>query len=331
MKSWKHVFDEICDPDNLDAALRRAVKGRRSTAGAATWLMEKEKRLFRLREELLERDWTPAASKLLFIRDPKPRTITVSSFEEHLVHHALCRVVGPRLERSFIFDTYACLKDRGSHRAVLRLLHFMRCNRYVMQLDLRKYFASISHHLLLSLLERTFPDGGFLWLCETLLMAYDGLYQRPEVLAHLGDPTFEARRGYGLPIGSLTSQVWGNVYLNSLDHFIKRELKVKAYCRYMDDLTLLGDNKHELEGWRKQIEAFLREVLELSLRSERTRFIPCTAKVDYLGYRVSRAGVEPGREVERRLSRRLQSWLVKPPSQAHIERSLASVKGLFWR
>lgn len=207
----------------------------------------------------------------------------------------------------------------------------MRCNRYVMQLDLRKYFASISHVRLLDLLERKFPDGEFLWLCETLLSAHEGLYQRPEVLAHLGDPTFEARLGYGLPIGSLTSQVWGNAYLNSLDHFIKRELKVNAYCRYMDDLTLLGDTKHQLEGWRQQIEVFLHDRLELSLRSERTRFIPCTAKVDYLGYRVSRAGIEPGREVKRRLTRRLQSWLVKPPSPEHIERSLASVKGLFWR
>lgn len=322
MKSWKHVFEEICDAENLQAALLTAVKGRRSTQGASLWLHQREARLHALRNVLKERAWTPAPSHLLFIKDPKPRTITVSGFGEHLVHHALCRVVGPRLERSFIHDTYACLKGRGSHRAVLRHLLFMRRHRFLLQLDLRKYFASISHPRLLSLLERRFPDEGFLWLCETLLSAHDGLYLRPEVLRHLGDGAFVGRSGYGLPIGSLTSQVWGNAYLSGLDHFIKRELKVEGYLRYMDDLTLFADSRSQLKMWREQIEIFLHERLELSLRDERVRLAPCTATAKYLGHRVNRAGIQPAPEALFRLKRRLQSWVAKPPSQEHMERSI---------
>jgi len=205
----------------------------------------------------------------------------------------------------------------------------MRRHRFLLQLDIRKYFPSISHQKLLEGLTCRFPEATMTRLFRTIVEAHDGVYLRTAVQRHLADPLFQPERGRGLPIGLLTSQVWGNAFLDPLDQFIKRELKVAGYLRYMDDLTLFADSRAILRTWQQAIDVWIKAHLDLTLREERARLLPCTASVVYLGHRVDRQGHQPVAGFYRRLERRLHGWVVRMPPVAHVERSLASSAGLF--
>lgn len=329
MRPIAHSFERLSSPESMTGAFWRAVRGRRLMPIGATWLLQRQARLARLREELLTQRWQAPAHRLLFLREPKPRVITVASFEERVVHHALCGVLGPLWERSFTRDTFACLTGRGTHRALLQHQKLMTRHRFLMQLDIRKYFPSIPHERLLEVLLARFPGERLRWLFRAILAGHDLVWQRADVQAHLCDAQYQPSPGKGLPIGLLTSQVWGNAYLSGLDHFIKRELKATGYVRYMDDLTLFANDRATLRRFEQESGQWLQEERGLALRGERTRLLPCTATVDYLGHRVSRSVVVPDERMVWRLEQRLSDWQRTPPSEEHMARSLASVRGLW--
>jgi retron-type reverse transcriptase len=241
-------------------------------------------------------------------------------------------VLEPCFAPSLLPDTFACLPGRGTHRAILRHEALMRRHRFLLQLEVRKYFLSISHARLMHLLARRVRDERVLALCRTLLEAEEGLYTGAALSAQLGDPTFVPREGHGIAIGTLTSQFWGNLYLSALDHFIKRTLKVPGYLRYMDNLTLFSSRRADLRTWQRLIGRFLEEELDLELAPGSGRIVPCTAKVDYLGYRVGRAGHAPGARALDRFRRRLRRYVAGVPSchaiAGQLEPALWSFRGV---
>jgi len=207
----------------------------------------------------------------------------------------------------------------------------MRRHRFLLQLDVRKYFPSISHVRLLEVLERRIADPRVLELFRVILGADDGLYLRPEVLEHLADPQYLGVKGTGLPIGTLTSQFFGNYFLNDLDHFIKRTLKVPGYVRYMDNLTCFGDSRSQLRKWGREIAQWLREERGLELKSRRDALRSCRARVLYLGFELTGDTRRPGPLVLHRLERTLRRFVEsgRPARRlADLERSLTSYRAL---
>lgn len=168
-----------------------------------------------------------------------------------MVHHALCNLIEPIFERSFIADSYANRVGKGTHRALDRCQQFTRRYRYVLQCDIVQFFPAIDHAILRRTLARKVDDPNVLWLIDRILESGAGVLAEEYRMVYFpGDDLFAVNRPRGLPIGNLTSQFWANCYLNPFDHFIKRELRCSAYLRYVDDFVLFADDKKRLWDWR---------------------------------------------------------------------------------
>jgi len=251
MKTYRQLYPQICEWDNLYVAYRKARKGKRSRPPAATFEYDQEANLVRLQQELVEKSYSPGPYYSFYIHEPKRRLISAAPFRDRVVHHALCNVIEPIFERSFIYDSYANRKGKGTHRALDRAQQFARRFRYVLQCDLRQFFPSIDHAILRGILARKIADQEVLWLIERIIASGVGVLSEVYDMHWFpGDDLLAAARPRGLPIGNLTSQFWANCYLDPLDQFIKRELHCRGYVRYVDDLLLFADDKSTLWRWR---------------------------------------------------------------------------------
>ena len=243
--------------------------------------------------------------RLLRIHEPKRRLIAAARVEDRIVHHAVCRVLSPLFDPSLVDTTYACIQGRGSHRAVLRFIRAARRYGHVLLLDVRRYFPSIDRGILMDLVARRLKDHALLRLLENIAESGQGIYQTSGVADFLGfEPGFPPE-GYGLPIGNLTSQWWGNHYLSGVDHFVKRELKIPHYQRYMDDMTLFSNEPAQLEDARAAIGEWLDEKRHLRLKKPNVAVRTTDRDVTYLGYRVGRRGARAGRSMLSRMEQRI--------------------------
>lgn len=326
MKSFAVRLEKIAAPERLLAAWRLYRAGKRRRPSVARFAFDAERRLLDLSDALLAGRYHHGRYVLLPIHDPKPRLIAVAGVGDRVVHRAIYDALVPRFNHSLIADTYACLPDRGSHRAVLRFLGLQRRYRAVMHLDVRGYFPSVDHGILLGLLARRLRDRRIVTLLQTILASGLELYSRPEVAGFYGyDPHGLTTRPRGLPIGNLTSQWWGNLYLDGFDHFVKRELKAGGYLRYMDDLVFFADRRATLRRWRREAKTWLwrHRRLELNLRKGHVRSTELPQP--YLGYRMTRQGYDLGPKATRRFRHQLPRLVAGDPEK--LERSLASWRG----
>lgn len=245
------LYDRVCSWENLREAHRKASRGKRGKAPAAAFEVRLADNLLELEQELRDHSYKPGAYHSFYIHEPKRRLISAAPFRDRVVHHALCNVIEPIFERSFIADSYANRVGKGTHRALDRAQEFSRRFRFCLQCDLRQFFPSIDHAILHDTLARKIADPDVLWLCDRILASGVGvLSEEYEMVYFPGDDLFAVNRGRGLPIGNLTSQFWANCYLNPFDHFVKRELRCKAYVRYVDDFLLFADDKAVLWKWK---------------------------------------------------------------------------------
>jgi retron-type reverse transcriptase len=248
------MYTQLCSWDNLLLAYSKASLGKRGKPGVAAFERRLEDHLLELQQELLTQTYQPGRYHSFYIHDPKRRLISAAPFRDRVVHHALCNLIEPIFERSFIFDSYANRAGKGTHRARDRCQQFARRYPYVLQCDLKQYFPSIDHAILSSILARKLDAPQVLWLADKILASGVGLLSDAYDMVYFpGDDLLAVNRPRGLPIGNLTSQFWANVYLNSFDHFVKRELRCLAYLRYVDDLLLFADDKATLWLWREQV------------------------------------------------------------------------------
>jgi len=241
--------------DNLLLAYRKAAKGKRGHANVAAFEYRLEDNLLALQGELRDFSYRPGAYASFHIHEPKRRLISAAPFRDRVVHHALCNLIEPLFEKSFIFDSYANRVGKGTHRALDRAQEFSRRYPYTLQCDVVQFFPSIDHAILRGILQRKLRDEHVRWLMDRILESGEGvLSEAYEMVYFPGDDLFAAHRPRGLPIGNLTSQFWGNVYLDGFDHFVKRRLRCPAYLRYVDDFLLFGEDKAQLWGWKSAIE-----------------------------------------------------------------------------
>jgi len=270
MKSYTQLFDRIASPANLQRALGLASRGKRERGPVRAFLDHAPEELARLRTELLDGTYRPGPYEQFGVRDPKPRTISCAPFRDRVVHHAVCDVIAPLFERRFLADSFACREDKGTHRAAARAREFARRFAFVCKLDVRAFFDSVDHEVLLSLLLPLFREARLRSLLERLVRhPFPG--QAP---------------GRGLPIGNLTSQWFANLYLDGLDHFVKETLRLPGYVRYMDDLALFADTKAALWAAHDGVAEWLTRERRLQLKTEATRLCPCTEGFPFLGLRI---------------------------------------------
>ena len=249
-----NLYEQVCSWQNLREAHRKAARGKRSKSPAASFEIRLADNLLELEQELRAFTYQPGAYHSFYIHEPKRRLISAAPFRDRVVHHALCNVIEPIFERSFIDDSYANRVGKGTHRALDRAQQFAQRFPYVLQCDLKQFFPSIDHAVLRDVLARKIPDADVLWLVDRILASGVGVLSEEYAMVYFpGDNLFAINRPRGLPIGNLTSQFWANCLLNPFDHFVKRELRCKGYARYVDDLLLFADDKAMLWDWRDAI------------------------------------------------------------------------------
>ena len=278
------AYADIHTWENLYRAYRKAARGKRSRGPAAAFEFRLEDNLVRLQDELANDGYRPGEYVNFTIHEPKRRLISAAPFRDRVVHHALCNVIEPAFERSFIEHSYANRVGKGTHRALDQTQSWMRRYPYVLQCDLRQFFPSIDHRLLQRTLNRHIQDAQIRRLIALILTSGQGvLSEEYEMVYFPDDDLFAAARPRGLPIGNLTSQFWANCYMNPFDHFVTRELGCRAYLRFVDDFLLFADKKRTLWAWREAIIERLAK-LRLTLHERKAQVRPVTEGVRFLGF-----------------------------------------------
>jgi len=287
MKRHKHLWPRLVSTENIEAAAREALKGKRSGHAGARFFAHWETETVRLAQELRDGSYRPGPYHYFTIKEPKERVVAAAPFRDRVVHHALVRVIEPLFEPRFIEDSFACRKGKGTHAAMRRALHFAKRHPWALKCDIRRYFPSIDHDLLRARLARVIGDREVLGLIDQILQSHR---ERTERRWPVGGSLLEARdHALGLPIGNLTSQFFANVYLDGFDHFVKQTLRVKGYVRYVDDFILFGSSRAEIRHLGSLVRDHLRGLL-LEIHPDKYRALRSASGVDFAGFVVRADG-----------------------------------------
>ena len=283
MKTCKHLYNDITSFENLLSAAQKAQRGKRFKESTARFNLNLEKELFALQRDLQAQTYSHGRYRDFIVYDSKKRLISASPYRDRVVHHALCNIIEPIFDRTFIHDSYACRKGKGMHAAIDRYTGFCRKNRYVLRCDIRKYFQSIDHAILVEMLSRKILCSDTMWLIKEIIASRD---DQSVVTYFPGDDLLTplARRR-GLPIGNLTSQFFANLYLNGFDHYIKEELRCRYYIRYVDDFVVFGNSKEDLHDVRRKLESYLQS-LRLRMHAKKSRIHRVSEGILFLGFRI---------------------------------------------
>ncbi|MEA2069108.1 MAG: reverse transcriptase domain-containing protein [Verrucomicrobiota bacterium] len=280
MKRTGNLFEKIVDLDNLLEAFHATQKGKADRLEVRQFREHLHSNIDRIRSELLSGTFQFGDYRHFTVHDPKTRRIQSAPFPQRVVHHAMVNIVGPVLERRFIFDTYACRKDKGQHAALQRADDFARLHPCYLKMDIRKFYDSIDHGIMLNLLARRIKDRSLLELFEQLLDSYCTV------------------PGKGLPIGNLTSQHFGNVYLDEFDHWIKETRRVRHYLRYMDDMLCFG-SLDEMRALHNESEEWLYKHLALHL-NHHGEINRCSKGLPFVGFVIHTQGIRLSQRSEHR-------------------------------
>lgn len=234
-----------------------------------------------MERSLQDGTWKSGGYAEMEILHPKKRLVSAAPFRDRVVHHALCAVIAPLFEKGFIDDSYANRKGKGSHKAVARYEQYRNRYRHVLRADIYRYFPAMDHEILKADLRRRLACPQTLWLLDRIIDSANP--QEPVNLHFPGDDLFTPLgRKRGLPIGNLTSQLFGNIYLDAMDHFIKEVLRA-PYVRYMDDFALFHDDPAVLGEWQQRIADFLAKK-RLLLHPRKTFIASTREPAEFLGY-----------------------------------------------
>lgn len=268
MKSFNNLYDKISSFDNLHLAYLKARRNKRYKKEVLEFSSRLEENLIDLHNILMHQVYKPGRYKEFYVYDPKVRLILALPFRDRVIQQAICNIIEPLFERTFISDSFACRKNKGTLAGVVRNEKFISSELgkgkqvFCLKMDVRKYFYNIDHAVLKQQLRKVIRCKKTLGLLDIIINSTD-------------DP--------GVPVGNLTSQLFANIYLSRLDHFIKEILCVKHYVRYMDDMVIVGNDKKILWAWHREIKGALNKLhLELN---EKTAVFNISQGIDFLGFR----------------------------------------------
>ena len=288
MKRKGNLIEKISSRDNLRYAFYKSAKGKAYKPAVIEYRKNLDKNLRRLRDELLSGNIDCGNYHYFRIFDPKERNICAAEFKERVLHHAIMLQAHDTFEEYQIYDSYATRIGKGTHKALDRAKKFNRRYDYFLKLDVRKYFDSINHNILMKTLKKKFKDYSVLELFQKIIYSY------------------EVTKGKGVPIGNLTSQYFANHYLAELDHFIREELEIHAYIRYMDDMVLWHDDKEYLKECLRKIKTLLNDGLKLELKLYQLNRTDCG--VNFLGYKLKNDYVKLSVNSKKRFTRKLSLY-----------------------
>lgn len=270
-----HSYANIISLENLCLAWEEFIAGKKSKADVQAYSRHLMDNILELHSDLVNKTYRHGGYESFYINDPKRRHIHKASVRDRLLHHAVYRVLYPFFDRTFIADSFSCRRDKGVHKAINRFRALsQRVSKnnartcWVLKCDIRKFFASINHGILLTILKKYIPDKNIMGLFENIIESFNtsGLC------------------GVGLPLGNLTSQLFSNVYLNVFDQWAKHTLKAKYYVRYADDFVFLSHDKNWLTSIVLLVKEFLQTNLKVSLHPNKLFLSTLASGVDFLGW-----------------------------------------------
>lgn len=268
-------LDEIFDFENLYSAYKNCRMSKQHKGEVIRFESNLAVNLNALNKELTSKNYKLGNYKKFYIYEPKERLIEALPFKDRVVVRCFCDVcLKPKIERKLIYDNCACRSGKGTTFAVDRLHKFLRKeylkksnnNIYFLKCDIRKYFSSINHDILIDLLKEIDFSNDEMWIIKNLIK---------------GQPD---NASIGLPLGNQSSQWFALLYLNKIDHYIKEQLRIKYYVRYMDDMILVHRDKKYLSECKNKIEKICHDLLKLEL-NEKTQIGTVKNGIDFLGYR----------------------------------------------
>jgi retron-type reverse transcriptase len=268
-KRHGNLFAQCFTLEALYAAYLTARRGKRKKSAVLRFEANLGANLQALHDEIHANTYEPLAYTTFTVREPKPRLIYAPNFRDVVVQHAIYAVIYPLFDATFVYDNYGCRKGKGTHKAADKAQQHMRQSApdsFYLQLDIRKFFYRIDRDVLMALIAQKIKDPQLMALLH--------------VFARYPDVT-------GIPIGNLLSQLYALLYLNPLDHFVKREMKVKQYVRYVDDFILFGfASRADAAIALATVERFLSDTLHLEL--SRWTIAPLTRGINFVGFRTWR-------------------------------------------
>ncbi|MBN2788855.1 MAG: RNA-dependent DNA polymerase [Candidatus Delongbacteria bacterium] len=286
---YKNIYNKIYEFDNLYSAYRKARKGKRNKKEVSEFEYDLESNLFKIQQELKNGTFRFSGYNEFVVTDPKERKISAAPFKDRVVHHAICNFLEPMIDKTLMHQTYACRYNKGSHRAISKAVEYVRKYKYVLKLDVKKYFFSIDHENLLKKLRKKISDKKLLSLIKLLLETHDT--GQEYYMGFEDDTLFDYARCKGLPIGNLTSQLFANFYLNQIDRLICEKLRIKSFVRYMDDIIIFTDSKLELADAFNEIEKYLGSN-RLKLNRNKSMLINLKNGLSYLGFHLYKGRIK---------------------------------------
>jgi len=258
------MFEQIYDYKNILLAWKKTQKLRKYENDIMLFRKNLDENLIIIQNELIWKTYNVSPYKNFIIYEPKKRIISALPVKDRIIQHALVNIIEPIIDKYFIFDSHACRKGHGLKLAIERFIKFSKRNKYCLKCDIKSYFPSINHDILKYLYRKKISCNDTLWLIDTIIDSTD-------------NP--------GLPIGNLLSQLSANLYLHELDRFIKHELKIKYYIRYMDDFVIFDNNRMMLLEYKNLIQEYIQSNLLLSLKQEKVSIHETKNGVDFCGFR----------------------------------------------
>ncbi len=276
-----NFFENISSLENLFLAWNEFVKGKKYKSDVSGFSLNLSENIFSLHQSLQSKTYTHGSYKAFNISDPKPRNIHKATVRDRLLHHAIYRILYPYFDTKFIHDSYSCRKWKGTHRAMERFKVFARKvsrnstkTLWILKCDVRKFFASIDHTILMNILKSHNLDKNTLWLLNQVISSF----HTPNSIYAIAD------MNKGLPLGNLTSQLLVNVYMDWFDQYMKHRIKAKYYIRYADDFVIMSQDKLWLENILPEIKLFLKDNLQLELHPDKIFIKTLSSGLDFLGW-----------------------------------------------
>lgn len=262
-KKYKHLFESIVCLENLKFAYKQTLKGKRKSWAYLEFKEFAALNLEELHADLVSGNYQPSPLRDFWVYEPKPRLISAPSFRDRIVHHALCAMIGPILDKTLLPRTFACRNGKGTHAGVRQVQADLRKmgSGYCLKTDFSRYFASIQR--------------------DTLTMLIAKKIACPKTMALIKQIT--PSTGVGIPIGALTSQFYANLYGGVIDRVLQQTCKIKTWARYMDDIVVLDPDLSRLFEVKRQVELVAQS---LGLSFSKWSILPVVRGVNFLGYRI---------------------------------------------
>lgn len=281
----ERYYEQMCSSKNLYKASKSAMKGKKSKGYVAKFWLNEDREVATIQQELREKRYTFGKYKEFIINDNGvDRRISAAPFRDRVVHHAITQIIELIFDKSFIYDSYANRKGKGTLKALQRAHHYAKRFDYVLQLDIRKYFPSIDHDVLMQKISKKIEDRDMLDFL-TYLVAHSN--KQDDCLFYFEEDSLFTpyERKKGLPLGNQTSQFFGNIYLNDFDHYIKEKLKIKGYIRYVDDMLFFHNTQSHLQSLISTVTKEL-EPFRLKIHPNKIKLLETKKGFVFLGHKV---------------------------------------------